>query len=112
MLPESALRSALEKVTPKDIGISDPAHRHTAGSDPDRSRDRCAVVAGDSFNKYMREQSAPDTPFRGSETILLVEDEAPIRKSPPWCWSVSVNSREVFWHRILLDIWQTQSAST
>jgi two-component system cell cycle sensor histidine kinase/response regulator CckA len=38
------------------------------------------VVAGDFFNNYMREQSATVTPFRGSETILLVEDEAPIRK--------------------------------
>jgi len=28
----------------------------------------------------MREQSAPVKPFRGCETILLVEDEAPIRK--------------------------------
>jgi two-component system cell cycle sensor histidine kinase/response regulator CckA len=28
----------------------------------------------------MREHSAPLEPFRGSETILLVEDEAPVRK--------------------------------
>jgi two-component system cell cycle sensor histidine kinase/response regulator CckA len=32
------------------------------------------------FLKHMREQRAPVKPFRGSETILLVEDEAPIRK--------------------------------
>jgi PleD family two-component response regulator len=32
------------------------------------------------FLKYMHEQSAPLKPFRGSETILLVEDEAPVRK--------------------------------
>ena len=34
----------------------------------------------ENFLKCMREQSAPVKPFRGSETILLVEDEAPIRK--------------------------------
>jgi PleD family two-component response regulator len=34
----------------------------------------------ENFLKYMREQSAPLKPFRGSETILLVEDEAPVRK--------------------------------
>jgi two-component system, cell cycle sensor histidine kinase and response regulator CckA len=34
----------------------------------------------ENFRKCMREQSAPLKPFRGSETILLVEDEAPVRK--------------------------------
>ena len=34
----------------------------------------------ENFLNCMREQSAPVKPFRGSETILLVEDEAPIRK--------------------------------
>ena len=34
----------------------------------------------ENFLKCMREQSAPVKPFRASETILLVEDEAPIRK--------------------------------
>jgi len=34
----------------------------------------------ENFLKCMREQSAPVKPFRGSETILLVEDGAPIRK--------------------------------
>ena len=34
----------------------------------------------ENFLKYMREQNAPLKPFRGSETILLVEDEAPVRK--------------------------------
>ena len=34
----------------------------------------------ENFLKCMREQSAPVKPFRGSETILLVEDEALIRE--------------------------------
>jgi CheY-like chemotaxis protein len=34
----------------------------------------------ENFLEFMRQQSAPVKPFRGSETILLVEDEAPIRK--------------------------------
>ena len=35
-------------------------------------------------------QSAPSKSVRGSETILLAEDEQRVRATPPWYWKLSV----------------------